>query len=227
MAAASLSDWSFHPVACAECEIPLQRRLLHPKTKAPINRFFCNHVCKGSWQKRAQPVSREWLIQKYSIECLDCVEIGRLVGRDPKSVWNWLKGWGIPTRARGGAENSPFKKGQPSLFLGHKQKRGAASPHWRGGVTPERQAFNASPEWKEAIGHVYARAGKQCQRCTKPAVGQRSGFHVHHGVPFTVREKRLDLDNLFLLCPDCHRFVHSRKNVGKEFILEAIQCLDA
>lgn len=48
MAAASLSDWSFHPVACAECEIPLQRRLLHPKTKEPIKRFFCNHVCKGN-----------------------------------------------------------------------------------------------------------------------------------------------------------------------------------
>lgn len=62
---------------------------------------FCSWECKSESQRRAKPVTREWLRQKYMTEGLDCVQIGKLVSRDPKSVWRWMRDFKIPTRKRG------------------------------------------------------------------------------------------------------------------------------
>src|SRR5574341_544494 len=64
-------------------------------------RSFCDNKCKSEFQRLAKPVTKEWLIQKYSVERLDCTQISKMVDRDSKSVWNWLKDFGIPTRPRG------------------------------------------------------------------------------------------------------------------------------
>lgn len=84
---------------------------------------FCSRDCKSEFQRRAKPVTKEWLEQKYLVEMLDCVQIGKLVSRDPKSVWNWLKDFGIPTRKRGQTGNGKGNawhpsKGTPNPFLG-------------------------------------------------------------------------------------------------------------
>lgn len=201
-------------------------------------------------------VSKEWLRAKYEVERLDCVKIGALVGRDPKTVWAWLKHYGIPTRRRGGL-TSPhaFRKGHTSLFTGRKHsaetrqrlreialadgrvpfdpkvgppfrgKRGAETPNWKGGVTPERQAFYASDEWRSACKIVWARAKARCERCgiDHNTADRRGTFNVHHIVSFMVRELRATESNLALLCRPCHFFVHSRDNVDRAFIGEGIQ----
>jgi len=41
---------------------------------------------------------------------------------------------------------------------------GAINPHWRGGITPERQTFYRSPEWKDCVKIVWKRDNATCQR---------------------------------------------------------------
>lgn len=130
-------------------------------------------------------------------EGLDCTDLGRELQINPKTVWKWLRAYGIPTRPRGTNEAVLFKKGQSNGFNGamlseesrekiaeaHKRnghvpylkdgkpwmkgRKGAQSTNWKGGITPERQAVYQSAEWKAAIKAVWARDNATCQRCGK------------------------------------------------------------
>lgn len=236
---------------CAFCGKPVTRR--RQAESRNVRLHFCNMQCKSDYQRQAKPVTREWLVQKYQIELLDCVMIGRLVSRDPKSVWNWLKDFDIPRRPRGSDARQHFIKGEPNLFEGRSHTKetrdrlrkisiaqgrlpykkengppwkgvtGAKHPNWKGGLTPERQAFYASDEWKVAVKAVWARANAYCERCGKHhnEASSRGTFHVHHIISFMVRELRAEVSNLVLLCSTCHRFVHSRANTDRVFIKEA------
>lgn len=210
---------------------------------------YCSMACKAEAQRRTKPVDRTWLHQKYVVEGLGAPEIAQLVKRNEKRVWQWLHDFGIPTRPRGSNEAVHFKKGHalgkgrrltgearqklrearlrdgrvPYLKDGAhhlKGKRGAQTPNWKGGVTPERQRVYASPEWKEAVKVVWQRADARCERCGKHhnEARARGTFAVHHVVSFAVAELRCDPSNLRLLCRACHLFVHSRRNVDKEFL---------
>lgn len=233
--------------ACAFCGKPVSRR--SQGASKNVQRHYCDISCKSEFQKLAKPVSREWLETKYVTEGLDCVQIAMLVSRDSKSVWNWLKDFGIPTRPRGhdtsrlphGHKPGAFKHTQeakdkmraqaiadgrvpydPTVGSYMKGRKGAASTNWKGGVTPERQALYSSPEWAEAVKAVWARANASCERCGvhHNTTEKRGTFHVHHIVSFAVKELRAETSNLALLCNICHRFVHSRANVLREFIRE-------
>jgi len=46
-------------------------------------------------------LDRDWLHQKYIVEQLSTYEIGRLVSRDPKNIYQKLRDFEIPTRPRG------------------------------------------------------------------------------------------------------------------------------
>lgn len=97
---------------CGFCKKPLTRTI----SKTSI--YFCGLGCKAQWQRAKKPVTKKWLYKKYVVEKLNCTEIGELTNRDPKSVWNWLKDFNIPTRKRGMDVNQQFKKGQISAFKG-------------------------------------------------------------------------------------------------------------
>lgn len=238
-------DWRTYDVKCSECGVGLKRKLFHPTTGAAISAFFCNRACKGAWQRRNKPVDEAWLRQKYCIEGLDCVQISALVSRHPKSVWNWLKGYGIETRARGGNAGANFHSGQINgmegkhhsaetrekiraarLADGHfpkdggrpywEGKKGTIHPSWRGGATPERQAFYATKEWAEARRVTYARAKTSCERCGENHAA--ATLHIHHVMPFLFEKRRADPANLRLLCAPCHRWVHSSHNIDREFL---------
>jgi hypothetical protein len=95
--------------------------------------------------------------------------------------------------------------------------------NWKGGISPERNAFYGSDEWRTAVKTVWQRDDATCQRCQLKHNGMRGKkgygpFHIHHIISFAVREKRSDPSNLVLLCERCHRWVHSRANVDKQFI---------
>jgi hypothetical protein len=194
---------------------------------------------------KPKPVSEAWLREHYEAKRLDCVVIGRMLGKDPKTIWSWMRHYGIPTRPRGDATRLP-KNGRATGFKlsqAHKdilraarlrdgrkpylkngkhwlQLPGAVHPNWRGGVTPERQAFYCSADWKAACVAVWHRADAKCERCgvNHREPGRRGSFHVHHIVSFQVRELRAEPTNLALLCAPCHRFVHGKVNVGREFL---------
>jgi hypothetical protein len=197
---------------------------------------------------------RQWLEHQYHTLEKTCNQIAKEIGRDPKRVWEWIKDYGIQTRPRGSnykenliMDGSPFRgkkhkketrdklremaikdgrlpwgKGNPPPWKG---RTGKDHPSWKGGATPERQAFYATDEWREAVKAVWQRDNAICQRCGKSHNGSRSegAFHIHHIVSFQVEELRTDPDNLVLLCKDCHRFVHSKKNVNGDFIKEPDQ----
>jgi hypothetical protein len=200
-------------------------------------------------RRPTQVLEKDWLYQKYIAERLSMVDIGRIVDRDPKTVLHWMRKYGIPTRPRGTLDNFkgkrvihrvhseatkeklrkfakdtgkvPYKRNGVHF---NKGKRGAVVANWKGGITPERQAFYRSEEWKEAVKAVWKRDNATCQRCglDHRSVDRKSPtyrkFHIHHILSFAVVERRADPSNLVLLCHDCHMFVHSNKNVNKEFL---------
>lgn len=250
----SPADWRKHEVACEQCGAPLMRRLYRPYDGKRIARFFCDRTCKGAWQLTTKPATREWLFEQYVTLGRTANDIAKEVGRDAKRVWEWLRDYGIETRPRGSNEARHFKPGAPSLWKGcrhteevkqrlREQRRldgskslfrdgvhvlkgrfGAAHPRFKGGLTPERQSFYSSDEWKAACVAVWHRADAKCERCDldSRSVDRRiQKFHVHHIVSFQVRKLRADPSNLALLCAACHRWVHSRANVTKEFIRDA------
>lgn len=199
---------------------------------------------------KPKPVSKDWLEARYVYEGMNCVQIGAMLERDPKTVWAWMRHYGIQTRPRGashsalpsdgrgfrGRSHSPATKARLSAHavadgrvpfdraIGPpcRGKRGADTPNWKGGATPERQAFYCTKEWREAVKVVWARANARCERCCvhHNTVGQRGTFHIHHIVSFAYSALRATPSNLTLLCKTCHRFVHSRKNISRELLKE-------
>lgn len=243
-------------VQCSQCGKSIVRVVWNYGKNRSILDYFCDNVCKGSWQRaqrEAKGFTREWLFQKYIVEKMDCTQIAKIAQRDPKQVWQWITDYGITTRSRGFASAEyGFRKGEPSAFLGHKHtpeyreqmrlhaiatgrvpynplvgsymkgKKGAETPQWKGGITPERQAFYRSDEWKEACKATWRRADARCERCGihHNEAKYRGTFHVHHIISFMVRELRAKPSNLVLLCRKCHLYVHSNANTNKEFIGE-------
>lgn len=100
---------------CEWCGKEIRRRGNRPPR-------FCSVDCKAHWQRTQKPVDEVWLRQKYLVEGLSTYDIGKIVGRNPKQVFQWLKGYGIPTRPRGenlkGKDGYMKRKGVPNPFLG-------------------------------------------------------------------------------------------------------------
>jgi len=232
---------------CHQCGATIVRnvRIENPQ------KCFCDNTCKGDYQRTLKPISRDECVSMYEAG-MSCVDIGAIVNRDAKSVWTWLKDWGVATRPRGADERQHFKMGHDlcvgrklsdytkdkirqarvrdkskGLFLPNgdhvlKGRTGKDHPSWRGGVTPLRNAFYSSEEWKAACVSVWHRDDAMCQRCGldhRNINRQEKRFHIHHIKSFAMfPELRASPDNLILLCDTCHRWVHSRANTENKFI---------
>ncbi len=196
--------------------------------------------------------NKEWLYQKYIVEELDCVQIGKIVSRDPGTIHYWMRKFDIPTRPRGHTWQTNLQQGQPFGFkhtqvakdkIGKaskdrkqvpylnkdgvhriKGKRGNVVWNWKGGITSERQTFYRSEEWKKTVKAIWKRDNAICQRCRLDhrTLDRKSEdykkFHIHHIVSFMIKELRIELTNLILLCHPCHMWIHSKQNTKREFI---------
>jgi|APSaa5957512535_1039671.scaffolds.fasta_scaffold58389_2 hypothetical protein len=253
---------------CKWCGIKLKR------TKG----VFCSRDCKGEYQRTLKPVDRDWLYEKYFVEGLGTYQIGKIVNRNPKNVYRWLKDYKIPIRKRGWEvtinESIPYhdkewlkhqyitlKKSSKLIsdevgtsennilhFLNkfdiiirsmkeiRKMKHwgqsgkdnpmfgrdGKDNPNWKGGSTPERQSVYVSQKWKSLVSNVWKRDKGKCIRCGFEKGNTKKEFHIHHIIPFSNdKGKRTDIDNLVLLCKSCHNYIHSKKNVKKEYLIES------
>lgn len=98
-------------------------------------------------------------------------------------------------------------------------RSGSGHHNWRGGVSSKRHLLTSSAKWGEAVKFVWRRDDARCQRCGVRSRTDDRRFHVHHIVPAGASlELFFEHDNLALLCEPCHRWVHSRRNVGGDFL---------
>ena len=164
------------------------------------------------WRPRRLYWDKEWLRCEYEDKLRSASEIAEQFGITETAVLHWLRKHKIPRRdmVEIRAKKHWGLSGEKNGMYG---KDGDTNPNWKGGITPERQEFYASDGWKRACSEVYKRDGAKCQRC-----GSKENLHVHHIVPFGNKGLRADINNLILLCKDCHNFVHSKRNVDKEYI---------
>lgn len=176
---------------------------------------------KGThWRVKKPFWDKDWCIQEYVTNQRSAADIAQQFGVTENAVLFWLGKHGI--KGRSVSEVRSFKhwgsSGEDNPMW---NKFGELSPNWKGGVTPERQAFYESREWKDSCKAVWKRDNAACQRCKltrKEAMD--TPFHIHHIQGFEHREVRADTGNLILLCVICHRFVHSRRNTNREFLQE-------
>lgn len=192
-------------------------------TRDDLGRFVRGHRAapttefkKGQhWRSRKPYWNRDWLYHQYVELQRSAADIAAEFGCNENNILYFLKKQGIEARSMSEVrqiKHWALKGGQNEMY----GKRGAVNPNWKGGCTPERQAFYSSEEWSQAAYFVWKRDLAKCVRC---GIGYRERkLHIHHIVSFCVRELRAEPTNLVLLCTKCHRFVHSKKNVNSEYI---------
>ena len=162
---------------------------------------------KPHWEK-------EWLYVAYIVEKRTIPELATLCGCTDSNITYWIKKHNIPFRSV--SETRKFKYwGLEGEKNGMYNRRKNENPNWRGGLTPERQSLCLTKEWKLIVQIVFKRDEYKCKKCGC----HKTQLHVHHIVPFSVKELRLEINNLILLCKNCHSWVHSKKNVNKQMIL--------
>ena len=173
---------------------------------------------KGQHWRPIKPYwDKDWLVSEYATKERSANDIASEFGITEAAILFWLRKHNILRREM---SNIRSKKhwGLAGEQNGMYGRTGENSSNWKGGITPERQEFYISDEWKKACSKVYKRDNAQCQRC-----GNKDNLHVHHIVTFANKELRADIDNLVLLCAKCHRFVHSKKNNNREYTREEVQ----
>jgi hypothetical protein len=190
-------------------------------TKDHPKRFVRGHNRKGKTfpNDESKPYWQEiWLFNEYVIKGQSASDIAHNFGCHTNNVLYFLNKHNIPRRTS--SEQRTVKKwglvGKNNPMFG---KNGSLNPNWKGGISTERKKFNASKEWKMVVQKIWKRDKAICQRCKLKAFKNLPReFHIHHIISFTVKELRLNLDNLILLCRSCHEFVHSKSNIIGEFI---------
>jgi hypothetical protein len=168
---------------------------------------------------------KSWLEREYVGNLRSAKDIADEFEVTENNVLFFLRKLGISTRSM---EEIRAKKywgsfGSDNPMYG---RRGQHNPHWKGGVTPQRQAFYLSREWRVVSQKVWKRDRAMCQRCgLKKARGVQ--MHIHHKVSFACVPLRARLSNLVLLCEPCHDWVHSRKNQSREWIEQEPRSISA
>ncbi len=167
-----------------------------------------NVYVAGHYRPKRDYHSRAWLKREYEMKHRTIPDIASEFDVASSTIRKAIDKAGIPRRSQG-----------ESLRLSG-AVAGPNNPAWNGGVTPERQRLYKTPEWRALVRQAFARDHYRCQRCGGAKVKGRK-LHSHHIRPWaSYPEGRLDLDNLVTLCGRCHRWVHSRKNTEKLFLVE-------
>lgn len=170
------------------------------------------------WRKPQLFRDKKWLINEYVELTRSTGDIAKQFNVTDSAILFWLKKYKIKRRS---VTEAREKKHWGLIGSDNPMwnKRGELNPRWLGGITPERQSFYQSQEWKSACSFVWKRDNATCKRCQLKKTEQPDmPFHIHHIVSFKVKKLRAELHNLVLLCEVCHLYVHSNKNTNGEFI---------
>ena len=191
------------------------------------------HPCYGKYKDDGrEPLTPEYLRQKYEIEKMSSTAIARETNRSKGSVRNRLIRCGISLRSRSEASRlysrTPREKRKPSPWIGRRhrpesiekmkrfhrsdaQKRGPDSPQWKGGISTITSRIRGSIEnsdWRVA---VFIRDQHTCQKCRK--IGGK--LQAHHITNFSTIYNQddsivFDLNNGITFCNECHNKFHRK-----------------
>ncbi len=174
---------------------------------------------KGThWRNEKPWWDKAWLENEYIVLQKSAGDIANEHGIGDTAIHYWLKKHGIKTRTT--AETRKIKYwaacGPDNPMW---NKYGELNPMWKGGITPDRQLLYSKYEWKQLCKKIWNRDKSTCQRCDlKKEDRSDMPFHIHHIEPFEKENFRMDINNLVLLCETCHCFVHSKRNVTREYL---------
>lgn len=77
--------------------------------------------------------------------------------------------------------------------------------------------FYQTKEWRTLRAQKFASANGLCERCYAKGI-ICAGEEVHHKIPIEENwDLRLDIDNLILLCSECHNEQHDRVSPLQRF----------
>ncbi len=170
------------------------------------------------WRGKKPWWDYEWLFNEYVTLSRSAGDIAKEYNIGDTAIHYWLKKHGIKTRNVSEARKIKHW-GQEGIDNPMWNKKGELNQNWKGGITPERQAFYISREWKDVCRKVWGRDKGICKRCRLDKNKNKDmPFHIHHIVSFKDKELRADPDNLILLCEACHHFVHSKRNIENEYL---------
>lgn len=172
------------------------------------------------WREHVVFREKDWLIENYVLKKRSAGEIAAEFSVTDAAILFWLRKHGIQRRTV--SEARGFKHwGLSGSDNPMWNRLGELSPRWLGGVTAERQAFYASQEWKSVCSEVWKRDKATCQRCGLVRDTDLGiPFHIHHVTSFAVKALRAEASNLLLVCEPCHQWIHSRRNVNREYLQE-------
>ena len=173
------------------------------------------------WRQPKPFWKKEWLIQEYVIEKRSTAEIASKFGLQDSAIIYWLKKHRIARRTV--REARAVKHwGLFGVKNGMYGKTGALNPNYKDGSSPERQRLYAGSAWRNLEQRIFRRDRDTCRRCGSTRSGPRS-LHAHHIFTWAGNPGlRFDPDNIITLCSACHRWVHGRKNIAKEFLAEGV-----
>ena len=169
------------------------------------------------WREPKPHWERDWLVREYVDLRKSAFDIAKDVGCTDANIIFWLKKHGIERRTTSAARSIKRWgcKGASNPMFG---RTGEKNPRYVDGSSPERQRLYAQSSGKSFLIAVYTRDGFRCVKCAKPNAGVRS-LHAHHIRPWAGnRDLRFAMDNVVTLCNTCHHWVHSKRNVEREFL---------
>jgi transposase-like protein len=167
------------------------------------------------WREETKLWNKEWLFKQYIIKQRSMQDIATEMSVSEPAVRHWIQEHNIESRDISEARKIKYwgASGEDNPMW---NKRGELSPNWKGGFTPDRQKLYASVEWKTALQEVWERDAGTCQHC-KVVKRKEIAFDIHHIIPYATGVRVADPTNLVLLCKDCHKFIHSKKNIESLF----------
>jgi hypothetical protein len=171
------------------------------------------------WRKPTPFRDEEWLKKNYVDLQRSAGEIATDFGVTDAAVIFWLKKHGIPRRTI--AEARAIKHwgltGSENPMHG---KFGPLNHNYVDGSSPERSRMYARSEGKEFLRTALRIGGYKCAKC-EAGQAKANPLQVHHLKAWAGNPSlRFDLSNVAVLCRKCHLFVHSKKNINREFIHE-------
>lgn len=161
--------------------------------------------------------ARDYLVREYIESNRSSADIAREHGVTEGAIIFWLRRHAIPRRSVSQARRVKYwgASGEANPMFG---RTGALNPRYIDGSSPERQTMYARTAWKSVATEALRRDGYRCRRC---ATGHTkdTALVVHHIRPWAGNPGlRLALDNLATLCAPCHRWIHSKRNAGREWL---------